>query len=244
MEVVDASSPTTVIASFSGTQLVDSDCNPPGDCKRLRRLPHAVTASNEIAGQESRALFLDFAFDTADQAPTAVLHHVYAMASNKPSSKEPIGPVDYLAAPFDISAGTPIVIGPPVKGDRWMAINGCCEPGFPHRTSTAALNGMLVNSQRFAIDWKQVNESGAFFEGDPTKNESYVDYGSTIIAVADGTITSLLDGMDANTPGVLPSKDPVLAPLLTVANVDGNHIIQDSVTAPGLYATSRRGRSW
>jgi murein DD-endopeptidase MepM/ murein hydrolase activator NlpD len=232
LDVVDASSPTTVIDSYSGLRLVDPDCQI-GDCSRLRILPHAPATTNEIGPQESRVLFIDFAFDSADQAPKAVMHHLYATAAENPGSKSPV-PVDYLAALFDISAGTPRVIGPPVKGDRWVAVNGCCEPGFPHRTSMATFNGMLINSQRFAIDWKQLNETGAFYEGDKTKNESYVDYGSEIIAVADGTITSAVDKLDANVPGVLPANDPVLGPQITVETVDGNHIVED--IGGGAYA--------
>ena len=91
----------------------------------------------------------------------------------------------------------------------------------------ASLNGQLINGQRFAIDWKRTNDKGEFYEGDKTKNESYVDYGEPIYAVADGTITSTLDELDANAPGVLPANDPVLGPKITVETVDGNHIVQD-----------------
>lgn len=232
IDVVDASSPSTVIDSYSGTRLVDPSCTY-GDCSRLRTLPHAAAKSNEIGPQESRVVFIDFAFDSLDQAPRAVFHHFYGTAAQNPGSKSAVA-VDYLAAPFDISAGTPRVIGPPVKGDRWVALNGCCLPGFPHRTSMATLNGLLVNSQRFAIDWKQMNEAGSFYDGDKTSNESYVDYGSEIIAVADGTISATLDTLDANVPGVLPATDPVLGPQITVENVDGNHIVED--IGGGAYA--------
>ena len=221
-----------MIDSYSGTRFIDADC-PVGDCNRLRMLPHQIATSTVIPPQESRVLFIDFTVDSPDQAPKAVMHHLYGTAAQNPGSEEPVA-VDYLAGLYDISAGTPRVIGPPVKGDRWVAANGCCEPGFPHRTSMATLNGLLVNSQRFAIDWKQLNEAGAFYEGDKTQNDSYVDYGSDIIAVADGTISSTLDDLDANTPGILPATDPVLGPLITVETVDGNHIVQD--LGGGVYA--------
>jgi biotin carboxyl carrier protein len=232
IDVVDAAKPDTVIASYAGTTLVAPDCQA-GDCNRLRRLPSSVAADNVIPAQESRAMLVDFMLDSAEQAPVTVLHHLYAHAAVNPGSKEPVA-TDYLAAPFAVSAGAPRVIGPPVKGDRWIAANGCCLPGFPHRTSLATFNGMLVNGQRFAIDWKQTDESGAFYQGDRTKNESYVDYGAPIYAVADGTITSTVDKLDANAPGVLPAADPVLGPQITVETVDGNHIVQD--IGGGLYA--------
>ena len=227
VEVVDGADPTKVIASFSGAQLLEGDCAD-GDCSRLRDLPAGQIDSAAIPAQESRAVFIDFAFDSLDQFPEVVLHHVYGMGQPSPPVREPKA-IDYLATPFDIAAGTPRVISPPVRGEDWIALNGCCEPGynFPHRTSLLPLNGKLNNSQRFAIDWKRTNEQGEFYTGDKTKNESYVDYGTPVHAVADGVITSVLDNVDANAPGVLPANDPVLAAKLTIENVDGNHVIMD-----------------
>jgi hypothetical protein len=242
IDVVDADSPTTVIDSFSGQRLVDPACLPGDDCNRLRLLPRSRTKSTEIGPQESRIVYIDLAFDSEDDPPKAVLHHLYATAIDNPKDGAIPVPVNYLAAPFDVSAGTPRVIGPPVKGDSWVAVNGCCMPGFAHRGSMAQFNGTLINSQRFAIDWKQINEAGAFFEGDKTKNESFVDYGAEVIAVADGTITSTLDELVPNTPGVLPARDPVLAAQLTINNVDGNFIIQDIGEGQyGFYAHLQKG---
>ena len=104
------------------------------------------------------------------------------------------------------------------------------------------LNGKLINGQRFAIDWKRTNDKGFMYVGDKTKNESYVDYGEPIYAVADGTITATLDGIDPGTPGILPADDPVLGPKLTVENVDGNHIVQDiGGGAWAFYAHLKKG---
>jgi hypothetical protein len=232
LDVVDAHNPSTVILSYSGTKLVDPSC-PFGDCNRLRALPSAPTTSTTIPPQESRALYVDFAVDAPDQAPKAVLHHLYGQAAVNPGATAPTA-VDYLAAPLDISAGTPRVIGSPLKGDRWVAANGCCLPGFPHRSSLAAFNGQLVNSQRFAIDWMRLDENGQFYEGDKTKNESYADYDQGVYAVADGTITAALNTLDPGTPGVLPASDPVLGPQITVKTVDGNHLVED--IGGGAYA--------
>ena len=232
IEVVDGGDPAKVIASFSGKQLVDPACDP-GDCNRLRLLPSADAPDAAIPPQESRALLIDIAFDSLAQAPKAVMHHLYGTGAASPPARTPSA-LDYLAAPVDISAGTPRVIGPPVKGKNWIALNGCCDIGWPHRPSLNSLNGKIGNSQRFAIDWKQVNDKGEMYVGDKTKNESFVDYGSNIYAVADGTVVATLDTEEANAPGVLPAADPVLAAKLTLSNVDGNHIVQD--IGGGVYA--------
>ena len=79
-----------------------------------------------------------------------------------------------------------------------------------------------------------MDDGRCLFEGDNTQNESYVDYGADIIAVADGTISSTVDKLDANAPGVLPADDPVLGPQITVETVDGNHIVED--IGGGAYA--------
>ena len=149
------------------------------------------------------------------------------------TNKTPV-PIDTLGAPFNISAGTPRVISPPVRGKNWVALNGCCDPGWAHRDAILPVNMKLNNSQRFAIDWKRSNDRGDFYTGDKTKNESYVDYETPVYAVADGTVTSTLDNVEANVPGVLPASDPFLAKKLTVENIDGNHIIMD--IGGGVYA--------
>lgn len=232
VEVVDAEDPARVVASYSGTQLVDPDCLP-GDCNRLRDLPSVPAKDTLIPSQASRALFVDLTFDALDDAPKAVLHRLFVKGQAGPADREP-SDLDYLAAPYDTSASTPRVIGPPLRGKSWIALNGCCDIGWPHRQSLLPLNGKLNNSQRFAIDWKQVNDAGEFYTGDKTKNESYVDYGADLLAVADGTVVATLDDVEANAPGVLPVTDPVLAKKLTLENVDGNHVVID--LGGGVYA--------
>ena len=232
LEVVDAADSTRVIVSFADDQLVDPACGF-GDCNRLRALPSAPVQDTMIPPQEARVLFVDFAFDSLDGAPKYVMHHLFFDGASSPVTSNPV-PVDYTVTPYSISASGPIVIGPPLKGKNWIALNGCCEPGWPHRSTPLPLNGSLVGGQLFAIDWKQTNDEGAFYTGDKTKNESYVDYGSEVIAIADGTVTAMLDGQEANAPGVLPADDPVLGPKLTVENVDGNHIVLE--IGDGTYA--------
>jgi hypothetical protein len=232
LQVVDATDTTKVIASFADKQLVDPACGF-GDCNRLRALPSTPVQDTLIPPQQARVLFVDFAFDSLNAAPKYVMHHLFFDGSPSPVTANLV-PVDYTVTPYGISASGPITIGPPLKGKNWVALNGCCEPGWPHRSTPLSFNGNLVGGQLFAIDWKKTNDQGAFYTGDKTKNESYVDYGSEIMAVADGTVTATLDGQEANAPGVLPADDPVLGPKLTVENVDGNHIVLD--IGNGAYA--------
>lgn len=225
VQVVDAEHPDTVVASLSSRQLVDPDCEY-GACNLLRMLPSSNATDTVMPPGQSRALLVDLTFDSLDRAPAEVMHRLFLTGQAVPPATQP-SPISYLAAPFNISSGTPRVIAPPLRGDGWVAANGCCGTGGPHRPSLNSVNGKLANSQRFAIDWMKLTDEGKFYSGDKTKNESYADYGEAVYAVADGTVSSTLDTVEAGTPGILPANDPVLGPKITVQNVDGNHIIQN-----------------
>ncbi len=225
VEVVDASDTARVLASFSGGALVDPSCDY-GDCNRLRTLPSSPAPDAVIPPGESRSLLVDFTVDAVADVPQTVLHRVTALASANPGAAEPT-PVTYTVAPKDVSAARARVIAPPLRGSNWVAQNGCCGIGLPHVISLMPMAGELADSQRFAIDWMRTDDQGHFYVGDKTRNESYQDYGQEVHAVADGTISSTLDDVQANAPGILPATVPALAAKITVDNVDGNHVIED-----------------
>jgi hypothetical protein len=225
VDVVNARHPDRVIASITGSRLVDPDC-PYGDCNRLRLLPSSDAPDAVLPPGGSRALLVDLVFDSRADVPRTVAHRLSLTGAAAPPATKPT-PISYLAAPFDIRSGRPRVVAPPLKGDNWVAFNGCCGTGWPHRPSLSTFSGRLDNSQRFAIDWIRLDEQGRVYEGDRTHNESYVSYGEDVYAVADGTVTSTLDTVEAGTPGTLPANDPVLGPKITIENVDGNNVIID-----------------
>jgi hypothetical protein len=127
----------------------------------------------------------------------------------------------YTIAP--IAVGTEVtVLGPPLEGKGWVAFNGCCEAGGVHRGTGLAVNGQVHYSQRFAIDWLQLNSDKRLFHGDEKDVKSYAYYGAKVIAVADGTVVETLSTLDDQVPGELP--DPKT---MTLDTVDGNHVVID-----------------
>jgi len=225
IDVVDAARRNRVLASLSGKALVDPGCDS-GDCNRLRRLPSSPATSTVIGPQESRGVLVGIELESLTDAPKAVLHRLWITGAANPAATTPT-PQDYLAGRVDVAAGSTRTIAAPVRGRNWVAMNGCCGIGSAHVSALAPFSGSLANTQRFAIDWMRTNDDGEFVTGEPIRNESYAGYGQEVRAVADGTITSTLDTMAANTPGTLPAADPALAATITVETVDGNHIIQD-----------------
>jgi hypothetical protein len=127
-----------------------------------------------------------------------------------------------------VSLTDPRVIGPPVEGDHWLAANGP-DNGSDHRRALLALSGQARIAQRFAIDWVRLYDSGRTFEGDPSKNESYRAFGASVIAVADGTVAAIRDGIPENQPGAKTRAVP-----MTPDTLAGNSILLD--LGGGAYA--------
>ena len=118
-------------------------------------------------------------------------------------------------------------IGSPLRGSNWLAANGPSNTS-QHRRATLALEGALHTSQRYAIDWVQIGPDLHTYRGDPKDNRSYICYGSDVLAVADGTVVEIKDGIVENVPNQPPAVP------ITLETVAGNHIDLD--LGGGVYA--------
>jgi N-acyl-D-aspartate/D-glutamate deacylase/murein DD-endopeptidase MepM/ murein hydrolase activator NlpD len=124
------------------------------------------------------------------------------------------------------SAGRPL--GPPLRGGGWLAGNGPSNTSG-HRRSVLAVDGGAHIAQRFAIDWVQLGPNNATFNGDPKDNRNYYAYGEEILAVADGVVTAIKDGLPENVPGPTSRAIPI-----TLETAGGNYVIVD--LGQGRYA--------
>jgi hypothetical protein len=114
-----------------------------------------------------------------------------------------------------------VVIGAPLSGDHWVAANGPSNTS-PHRRALIPTAGRATIAQRFAIDWVRVDDSGETHHGDPVDNKNYYAFGAEALAVADGVVTEILDGVPLNVPGASSRAVPI-----TLENVGGNHVVVD-----------------
>jgi hypothetical protein len=110
---------------------------------------------------------------------------------------------------------SPLVLAPPFKDGVWLAGNGPSNTSA-HRRSVMAIDGRVYTSQRFAIDWVMVGKNGNTFHDSRERNENFWAFGQLVLAVADGEVTDVVDGIPDNVPGKLP--------LVTVQNITGNHV--------------------
>jgi len=119
-------------------------------------------------------------------------------------------------------------IGPPLHGGPWLTANGPVNE-VGHRRALIAVEGSATIAQRFAIDYVKLGDDDRTFRGDSLKNESYYAYGSEALAVADGIVAVVKDGIPQNVPGPASRAVPI-----TLETVGGNHVILD--LGGGRYA--------
>jgi hypothetical protein len=219
VEVIDETKPSQVIASWEGQALVAS----------LRTTASTPAASAEIPFNETRLLLLKIDLNNGAPIPSQLVHRMTLLGANTParSPGTPTGQT-YTVAPVNVGTKIP-VIGPPLAGTDWAAMNGCCEVSGAHRATGLAVNGEIYFAQRFAIDWMKLDSSGRLLHGDPTDVRSFAGYGADILAVADGTVVSTLNSLDDQKPGSLPDPKTI-----NIENVDGNHVVLD--LGNGVYA--------
>jgi Peptidase family M23 len=162
-----------------------------------------------------------------DQVPARLTHRItYDLAADAPNlsvigSHEIVGP-ELAVDPF-----APLVIAPPLRGAGWMNANGCCDASA-HRSAILAVDGArLVKFESFAIDWVRL-EGTRFYAGEGARNEDHFAFGAEVLAVADGTVAFVRDGIPEETPNEPPTT--VHQPL----DYGGNEVVLE--LAPGVYA--------
>jgi hypothetical protein len=117
----------------------------------------------------------------------------------------------------------PIVIAPPLRGAGWLS------PNPFHGSGTLAVDGArYVKPEQFAVDWVRL-VGGRPFVGDGARPEQWFGFGSDVLAVADGTVAFVLDGLPEGTPGRLPTN------LEAAAEYAGNQVVLQ--IAPDAWVT-------
>ena len=122
--------------------------------------------------------------------------------------------------------GAPVRIGPPLRGDRWLAANGPANDTH-HRRSWLAHDGRAFFPERFAIDFVRLYDEG-LTKGDPAENSSYRGYGAEAIAVAEARVAAIKDGLADNVPANRAPSG------MTLKTMGGNLVALE--LGGGLYA--------
>ena len=137
-----------------------------------------------------------------------------------------VGSLEVDAPEVAINRQPAIVIRPPLKGEGWLATTACCKPNV-HRDLRVAIDGVRIETaETFAIDWARV-KNDRLFDGEGNRVEQYYGFGEDVLAVADGTVVYIHDGMPDETPSVL------MVPK-SKSDYGGNNVIVE--IAPRVFA--------
>jgi hypothetical protein len=167
-------------------------------------------------------------------APEQVTHRIaYTLAADTQNAAM-IGRPEVDGPEVAIVRQHAIVLRPPLVGDGWLVTSGCCKPNV-HRDERIAINGARIETaETFAVDWGKV-KGDRLFDGDGKTVEQFYGFGEDVLAVADGTVVSVHEGMSDQTPFVVMTPN-------SKSDFGGNNLMLE--IAPNVfawYAHLRRG---
>ena len=159
-------------------------------------------------------------------APERVTHRI-AYTLETGSELAPIlGSLEVSAPEVAVNRQPAVVIRPPFKGNGWLVTTACCKPNV-HRDERIAIDGVRIETgETFAVDWVKV-KNDRIFDGDGKRIEQYYGFGEDVLAVADGVVVSVHDGMTDQTPFafMVPKSK---------SDFGGNNVMEE--IAPNVFA--------
>ncbi|HEX8451986.1 MAG TPA: M23 family metallopeptidase [Longimicrobium sp.] len=205
------------------TQYIESDSITPAN----RTLPAGRTATVAVV----------ISLAPAAPAPSTLVHRISLDSDSTIRLQTESGGVsEALVATSEVTLverRPPLVLGPPLRGGNWR-----CGNGLALSNGHAALvirDSRMRVPQRFGCDFIRVDSTGnslpSPFPNDIT-NEMFYGYGAEVLAVADGVIVSVQDGIAENVPRA--DGRTIMPVPLTNKTVSGNWLALD--LGGGRYA--------
>jgi hypothetical protein len=210
---VRGSSSGDVVASWSSDVLEGVLANVPAS---------AETPLDALPSGASKTIYCWVELDAKRPTPRSLTHKLVF----DPTAKG-MGVRFLVTPPIQVGNDDIPVVGRPLEGGHWIAVNGPSNTSL-HRRAMFALSCRLWIGQRFAIDYVRVDAQGQTHRGDPKDNRSYHCYGRDVFAAASGTVVSATNDIPENVPGpdrAIPMNEQTIA---------GNHVIIQQ--GPSVYA--------
>ncbi len=162
-------------------------------------------------------IFLDLTLDGGTPVPAELRHRLSCSIAGENGAtieKTLNGPVVAI-----VQEPAP-VLRAPRHGSGWVAFNALSNPD--HRRSWVPVDGKVRIAQRLAIDWMRLGPDGRLFHDDSKCNANFYGYGAEVVAVADGRVSDLKDGLPENVGSNESSTRAI-----TLDNIAGNYLILD-----------------
>ena len=181
--------------------------------------PGTADVPKKSIGPGLRAVvFMDASMSASSVCPQHIMHRITFNPIRPPHA--PIQSVVETSA-VPTSCVAPRAFGPPLRGAGWVALHALSNDSL-HRRTLLAIDGKARIAQRFAIDFTRVDSNGQVFHGDPANNADWVPYGADVLAIANGKVMDVQDGIPEN----IPTSEKRAVPI-TLKTVGGNYVILD-----------------
>ena len=172
--------------------------------------------TRKVPGGLSALIYMWIAIDKPKTVPHSLRHKLsfsVPAADGKPEDR-------YLdISGLEVSRAADVVISPPFGNGTWVAVNGPSNTSI-HRRAGLLLGGQTRFPERFAIDWIKLGDGGKAWHDDPKINANWYCYGTEVLAVADGVITAVKDGIPENVPLSAARAVPI-----TGETIGGNYVM-------------------
>lgn len=204
LEIVDADTGEAV--HVLDAEEVAGRLQPAGSRESVDSLEPAMTA----------LVFLHVTVDEPSDVPDRLTHRLSVRAEAAPPDQQRL---TETIGETKVDRRDVITVGPPLRGSNYVAADSCCD-AVRHTRAALPINGQIWLAQRYAVDYEQLDSKDRIYNGPRNDNESYVIYGEEALAVADGTVVRVIDGIAENVPGEYPEG-------ITIEEADGNAVILD-----------------
>lgn len=215
VEVFAPDHPEKILDSYTSDDLLEM-------IKSFAITDSDVKATLKLKPGNREVLYFMIPFNKNTYVPEKLVHRFYFKSNlGETDDGEPIPKTfSIVAAPINVNLAPPVIIGQPLRGNHWLAINGPSNTSI-HRRARVTNYGIVYFPERFAIDFMQANDDGQISKKRNSRhNEDYYGYGQNIYAVADGTVVDSLDGVGDMTPG---DRDYSI----DLGNIGGNFLLID-----------------
>jgi Peptidase family M23 len=183
--------------------------------ERLQSAGQRESAGTLGAGTQAN-LFLHLVLAPGAKVPSELSHRVSLRASAAPPGHQEF---NESGGAITVDRQPVVLTSPPLRGVGYISADSCCD-ATRHTRAALPVNGRVWISQRYAVDWEQLNAGGRIYTGPREKLESYAIFGQPVLAVANATVVHVIEGQPEQTPGNYPTNIPL-------AQADGNSVILD-----------------
>ncbi len=204
VEVYNTKTPESPIAEFNSEYLN----------KRFKR--HGMDRKDnplELKGNQFGIINIWLSLNESSAIPLQVFHKLI-FERIKDNGETTIH--TFEAAIINIAQPTELSLSAPFNKGKWLyGINS-------HRDSRLITDGKASYPQRYAIDWLMIDEEGLIVKNEIINNKNWTSYGVELLAVANGTVVDIKDGIIENTPLTGEMAVP-----LTRETFTGNYVVID-----------------